>query len=247
MNNKTFFSFCMISFSFCMHAMEGCETKGYHSSSDPNVRLREILTCNKPWQEKRHEIVAIIKNGADSRVKEYIGYRSDGLKDYGNSSLTYAVYNDDYIIASFLLRKGVEIEEDSLWSYTPLFFRAQSKRMAELLVKHGKVNIENKEKNTGNTVLHHLAKSSEKGSSSLFCYYLELGLNPNEKNNDRQTVLDILLNRAFDDETSRKFHYVLEYLSKNYSNFSAGELSEETKGKLRGVERVIRQTLKNGA
>ena len=119
--------------------------------------------------------------------------------------------------------------------------------MVDLLMDQGMVDITRAERQTKNTILHHLAKSSKEYSSSLFRYYLAFGLNPHEKNSEGQTALDVLLYRTFDDETCKKTVCLLEYLNKDCSVFSEKEQSEATRDKLRGVGRLLRQSLKNSA
>ncbi len=107
------------------------------SQEEKDETLRRVMQDYRDyqWQCKRRFIAAAVGAGANPNLQE--------CGDCGNRPLVYAILQQDYPLAEFLLTCGAD-PNAKIDNNNSVFCYAKSKNLAELLLKHG-ANVNNKE------------------------------------------------------------------------------------------------------
>ncbi|OEY86541.1 hypothetical protein BIY23_03175 [Wolbachia pipientis] len=145
-----------------------------------------VETQHMDVMQRMNVIKFIIKNGADVNQKNCNGY----------TPLHLAALQDDEEIVDLLLANNANVHEKDNDGRMPLHISAVSigmyKSVAELLLHNG-ADLDQQD-DRGDTPLH-LAVGSE--NELMVKFFLEKGANPNQKNGDEYTPLNIAADRGY--------------------------------------------------
>ncbi|MBP5427564.1 MAG: ankyrin repeat domain-containing protein [Clostridiales bacterium] len=131
------------------------------------------------------------RNGYGSKVMKALvdkGQKISSLDNNGKSLLEYAVDGEAKSIIDSLVKGTKKVNLEKLLIYAA---KQGSLNMMKLLVKCGKLDINNKDENGWTILMHFIKEGNYKRGLSWARWFKDNGVNIEEKNNDGQTAVDL--------------------------------------------------------